>query len=208
MSIEEKQNHKTTTTGTTTNHNQNKDIKKEETGKMSEKTDYPQIDPSCFIAESAVIIGDVRIEKGCSIWPGAVLRADLNTITIKEGANVQDNCVIHVTRDFETVIGRNTSVGHGAIVHGARIGDNCIVGMNATVLDGVVVGNNCLIGAGAVVTPGTRIPDNSLVIGVPAKVVKQSDRMGETTMKNAVTYHQLRDEHKSGMHKTNRSDMH
>ena len=148
-----------------------------------------------------MIIGSVRIEKGCSIWPGAVLRADLNTITIREGANVQDNCVIHVTREFETVIGRNTSVGHGAIVHGARIGDNCIVGMNATILDGAEVGDNCLIGAGAVVTPGTRIPDNSLVVGVPAKVVKQSDRMGETTQKNARTYHLLRDEHRSGKHK-------
>ena len=162
----------------------------------------PKVDSSCYISDKAIIIGDVVIEKGCSIWPGAVLRGDLNNITVREGANVQDNCVIHVTRKKGTTIGKDTSVGHGAVIHSANIGDCCIIGMNATVLDGARIGDNCIIGAGAVVKSGMVIPSNSLVIGVPGKVVKTSEELVEVTHKNAVSYHLLRNEHREGRHET------
>ncbi|HID71364.1 MAG TPA: hypothetical protein EYP29_01290, partial [Thermoplasmata archaeon] len=111
----------------------------------------PKVSKNCFISQDASIIGNVEIEEGVNIWPHVSIRADLNKITIKKGANVQDCCVIHVTKEHETIIGENVSVGHGAVVHGAIIGKNTIIGMNATVLDGAKIGEGCIIGANALV---------------------------------------------------------
>ena len=120
------------------------------------------------VASTAVIVGDVRLGKGVSIWYGAVLRGDRGSICIGEGSNVQDNCVIHET----TTVGKGCSIGHTAILHGCTVGDNCVVGMGAIILNGAVIGENCLIGAGAVVTGKMNAPAGSLILGNPAKVVR------------------------------------
>lgn len=123
---------------------------------------------SVYIAPDAVVTGDVVLFDRVSIWYGAVLRGDSGTITVGEGTNIQDRCILHE----ETTLGKNCTVGHGAIVHGCTIGDNTTVGMGAIVLNGAVIGNDCIIGAGAVVTGKTDAPDGSLLLGSPAKVVK------------------------------------
>lgn len=122
-----------------------------------------------YIASGAVVVGDVVLEKNVSIWYNAVLRGDSGRIYIGEGTNIQDNCVIHE----KTTIGKYCTVGHGAIVHGCTVGDNTMVGMGAIVLTGAVIEENCLIGAGALVTGKMNAPAGSLILGNPAKVVKQ-----------------------------------
>lgn len=121
------------------------------------------------IASGAVVTGNVTLEKDVSIWHNAVLRGDSGAIYIGEGTNIQDNCVIHE----KTTIGKYCTVGHGAIVHGCTVGDNTMVGMGTIVLTGAVIGENCLIGAGALVTGKMNAPAGSLILGNPAKVVKQ-----------------------------------
>jgi len=145
-----------------------------------------------------VIIGDVVIDDGCSIWPNAVIRGDENSIKIGEGTNIQDCAVVHVDNENATNIGKNVSIGHCAIVHGATIGDEVIIGMNASVLSGAVIGSGCIIGANALVTPGMKIPDNSLAVGVPAKIIKEDEELREMALENADHYFDLRDEHDSG----------
>ncbi len=122
-----------------------------------------------YVAPTASITGDVVLGKDVNIWPGAVLRGDCGTITIGEGTNVQDNCIIH----HETTIGKNCTLGHGAIVHGCTVGDGCMIGMGATVLTGAKLGDNCLVGAGALVTGKMDAPAGSLILGSPAKIVKE-----------------------------------
>ena len=121
-----------------------------------------------YIAPDAVVTGDVALGDGVSVWYGAVLRGDDGRITVGAGTNIQDRCILHE----ETVLGKNCTVGHGAIVHGCTIGDNTLVGMGAIVLTGAVIGSNCVIGAGALVTGKTVAPDGSVLLGSPAKVVK------------------------------------
>ncbi|HHY48560.1 MAG TPA: gamma carbonic anhydrase family protein [Alphaproteobacteria bacterium] len=128
-----------------------------------------------FVADTAVLIGDVVLEEEASVWFGAVLRGDNERITVGAGSNVQDNCVLHTDMGFPLVIGRGCTVGHRAILHGCRIEDGSLIGMSATVLNGAVIGRNCLVGAGALVTEGKLIPDNSLAIGAPARVVRSLD---------------------------------
>jgi len=159
------------------------------------------IDPSCYIAPTATIIGNVTLGPGVGVWFGAVIRADLDKIVIGEGSNVQDNCIVHVTTDTPTIIGKNVSIGHGSIVHGATIEDDVIIGMNATVMNDVVVGAGSIVGANAMVKEGMNIPPGSLVLGVPAKIVKENvEGLREAARVNARTYHRLRDEHKAGKH--------
>ena len=123
---------------------------------------------SVYIAPNATVVGDVTLEKDVSVWYGAVLRGDSGAIAIGEGTNVQDNCVIHE----KTAIGKFCTIGHGAIVHGCTVGDHCMIGMGAIVLNGAVLGDNCLVGAGAVVTGKTNAEPGSVLLGSPAKVVK------------------------------------
>ena len=133
----------------------------------------PEIDDSCYLAENATIVGDVKLGKNCSVWFNAVVRGDVNSIECGENVNIQDGAVIHCTYEkAATKIGNNVSIGHNAIVHGCEIQDNVLVGMGAIVMDKVVVEPNCLIAAGSVVTQGTRIESGSLWAGVPAKKVK------------------------------------
>lgn len=133
----------------------------------------PVLHKASFIAESADIIGNVEVQKDVSIWYGAVLRGDLNSIRIGENTNVQDGVVIHCDEDAPVNIGNNVTIGHNAIIHGACIKDSCIIGMGAIVLNNAVIGENCIIGAGAIVTGGREIPSGSLVLGAPGKVIRE-----------------------------------
>ncbi|WP_048059155.1 gamma carbonic anhydrase family protein [Methanococcus vannielii] len=124
------------------------------------------------IAKNATVIGNVELSKDVNIWYGAVIRGDINKITIKEGSNIQDNCVVHCSKEFPTFIGKNVSIGHGAVIHGCIIDDNVLIGMNSTVLNGAKIGKNSIIGANALVSQNKEIPPNSLVLGVPGKVMR------------------------------------
>ncbi len=136
----------------------------------------PKMGKNCFLAETAAVIGDVTMGDDCSIWYGAVLRGDVNTITIGNRVNIQDGAVLHTLYKKSVVeIGDNVSVGHGAIIHGARVEDNCLIGMNATVLDHAVVGHGSIVAANALVLSGTIIEPGSIYAGVPARKVKSVD---------------------------------
>ena len=135
------------------------------------KTD-PKIDPSVYIAEGATVIGAVDLKRDVSIWHSAVLRGDINSITIDEGSNIQDGSVVHLADDFGVSIGKYVTVGHSAVIHACTIQDECLIGMNATILDGAIIGKQSINGANALITKGTQIPEGSLVLGSPAKVVR------------------------------------
>jgi carbonic anhydrase/acetyltransferase-like protein (isoleucine patch superfamily) len=134
---------------------------------------YPRIGEGVFIAPTAVIIGEVEIGDGASVWYGAVLRGDEGRIVIGPGSNVQDNAVIHTTPDHPTILKRDVTVGHGALLEGCCIESGAVIGMGAIVLHQAVVGERAMIGAGSVVTPGTSIPPRSLAAGSPAVVKKE-----------------------------------
>ena len=127
------------------------------------------INNGAFIAPNATVVGDVTLEKNANIWYGAVLRGDSGEISVGEGTNIQDNCVVHEKTD----IGNYCTVGHGAILHGCTIGDCCLIGMGAIVLNGAKLADHCMVGAGSVVTGKMDAPAGSLLLGSPAKVVKQ-----------------------------------
>ncbi len=149
----------------------------------------PQIHETAYVAESAQIIGDVVLEKNASIWDNAVLRGDVGKIVVGENSNVQDVSAVHNTEGLPVIIGKNVTIGHRVVLHSCAIGDNSLIGMGAVILDNVKIGKNCLIGAGALVTPNTEIPDGSLVMGMPAKVVKPlSEAQIEGNIKNAEEY--------------------
>ena len=133
----------------------------------------PVIDQTAFIVTSATVVGDVRIGAESSVWFGAVVRGDIETIVIGARTNIQDNATLHVVGGrFSTTLGDGVTVGHNAVVHGCTIGSGALIGMGAIVLDGVVVEPDCLIGAGAVVPPGSHIPPGSLVLGNPGRVAR------------------------------------
>ena len=139
-------------------------------------TDSPELpDGFHWIADSARVIGRVRLGEDVGIWFGSVLRGDTEPIVVGAGSNIQEHCVCHTDMGYPLTIGSGCTIGHRAILHGCTIGDNTLIGMGATVLNGARIGSNCLIGAGALVTEGKEIPDNSLVIGSPAKVVRTLD---------------------------------
>jgi carbonic anhydrase/acetyltransferase-like protein (isoleucine patch superfamily) len=133
----------------------------------------PRIEEAAFVASTATIVGDVRLGRDSSVFYGAVLRGDIETIRIGEGTNVQDGCIIHLADDLGVHIGAYSTIGHAAIVHACTIGDLCLVGMQAVILDGAQIGDECLIGAGSLVTSRKKIPPRSLVMGSPARVVRQ-----------------------------------
>ena len=133
----------------------------------------PIIDPSVFVAPGAVILGDVTIEKNCSIWYNSTIRCIEAPILIGEGSNVQDNAVIHVSHNQPVTIGSYVTIGHGAIIHGCTIEDSTLIGMGAIILNGAKIGKNCIIAAGALIPQNKVIPDNSLVMGSPGKIIRQ-----------------------------------
>jgi len=148
----------------------------------------PAVHPACYVHKTAVLIGNVTLGENVSVWPCAVLRGDIASVTVGENSNIQENACVHVNYGAPVIIGKGVSVGHGAVIHGSKIGDNCLIGMNAVVMESEI-GPNCVIGAGAVVPAGKNIPAGSLVMGVPAKVVRklEEDEVN-AIMKNARDY--------------------
>jgi carbonic anhydrase/acetyltransferase-like protein (isoleucine patch superfamily) len=132
----------------------------------------PKIADSAFVSEAAYIVGDVEIGEYSSIWPGAVIRGDTGRVVIGKYTAIEDNCIVHsgIPEDVDVFIGDMVNIGHGAMVHGRKIGDNVLVGINAVILHGVEIGNSCLIGAGCVVGENMAIPNDSFVVGVPGRV--------------------------------------
>ena len=130
-------------------------------------------DGAFWVADSASVIGKVKLEKDASVWYGAVLRGDNELITVGENSNIQDGSILHTDMGFPLTIGKNVTIGHMAMLHGCTIGDSSLIGIGATILNGAKIGRNCIIGAHALVTEGKEIPDNSLVVGAPAKVIRE-----------------------------------
>ena len=159
------------------------------------------IHPAAFVHPAAIVIGNVTLGARVSVWPTAVLRGDSDAITIGEDSNVQDGTVIHVDPGVPCTIGARVAIGHRAVVHGATVGDDCLIGMGAIVLNGVVVGSGSIVGAGAVCREGMEIPPNSLVVGVPAKVIRPTRDVERERIAHTVqAYLALQVEHREGRH--------
>lgn len=160
---------------------------------------FPEIDESVFIAEGAVIIGDVVIGKDSNIWFNAVIRGDVNYIRIGERTNIQDGCILHVTTEkYPLIVGNDVTVGHGAILHGTIIHDKCLIGMGAVVLDGAEVKSYSLVAAGSLIKQGFVVPEGTLVAGVPAKVVRElTEDEKRAIEKSALHYVDLSKEYKN-----------
>ncbi|MFC1824419.1 gamma carbonic anhydrase family protein [Thermodesulfobacteriota bacterium] len=156
----------------------------------------PKIDPSAFVSEAAYVIGDVEIGENANVWPGAVVRGDFHKITIGYESSLEDNCVVHVG-SRPLIMGHHVIVGHGAVVHGHRLGNHILIGNNATVLDNAEIGDFCIIGAGSLITPDTKIPSHSMTTGVPAEI---KGRVSEEQIKwlkdGSALYTQLAREYK------------
>jgi carbonic anhydrase/acetyltransferase-like protein (isoleucine patch superfamily) len=128
-----------------------------------------------YVADTAVLIGRVRLNENASVWYGSVLRGDNEWIEVGEGSNVQENCTLHTDMTFPLTIGPHCTIGHNVVLHGCTIAENSLVGMGAVLLNGARIGRNCLVGAGALVTEGRAFPDNSLIVGSPAKALRTLD---------------------------------
>jgi carbonic anhydrase/acetyltransferase-like protein (isoleucine patch superfamily) len=150
----------------------------------------PRIAQDAYVAPTAVLIGDVTVAAGASIWFGAVLRGDNSAIVIGEGSNVQDNCVIHCAQDLPTIVGANVTIGHMAMLEGCVIDDNSLIGMGAIVLQRARVGSGSLVAAGAVVGEGVAIPAGVLAAGVPARVKKEIDGESQRWVETAAREYQ------------------
>ena len=138
---------------------------------------FPQIPEDCFVAENATIVGDVTFGANCSVWFNAVIRGDVNFITIGNKVNIQDGAIIHCTyQKHPTIIGNNVSIGHNAIMHGCTVQDNVLIGMGAIVMDNCIIESNSIIGAGSVVTQNTVVESGTIYAGIPAKKVKDIDQ--------------------------------
>ncbi len=152
----------------------------------------PEVAPDCWVARDANLIGRVVLEAGASVWFGATLRGDNEPIVIGAGSNVQENVVMHTDMGFPLTVGRGCTIGHKAMLHGCRLGDNTLIGMGATILNGALIGDNCLIGAGALVTEGKVIPDGSLVMGAPGRVVRSLDAAAIEGLRESALHYQAR----------------
>ncbi|AWB48642.1 gamma carbonic anhydrase family protein [Gemmobacter aquarius] len=142
----------------------------------------PDIDPAAWVAPDANIIGAVTLEADASVWFGATLRGDNERITVGQGSNVQENCVLHTDIGYPLTIGPDCTIGHKAMLHGCTIGAGSLIGMGAIILNGARIGRGCLIGAGALVTEAKEIPDFSLVMGAPGKIVRTLDEAAQTRL--------------------------
>ncbi|MFJ6127397.1 gamma carbonic anhydrase family protein [Streptomyces griseoviridis] len=157
----------------------------------------PRLDAEAFVAPTASVIGDVTLLAGASVWYGAVVRGDVEAISVGARSNIQDNCTLHADPGFPVRIGERVSVGHNAVVHGAAVGDDCLIGMGATVLNGAVIGAGSLVAAQALVPQGMEVPPGSLVAGVPAKVrreLTEEEKQGVTL--NGTLYADLAKAHR------------
>lgn len=142
-----------------------------------------------WVAETAVLIGRVRLRREASVWFGAVLRGDNEWIEVGEGSQIQDNATLHTDPGFPMVIGANCVIGHKVMLHGCTIGDNSLVGMGAIMLNGSKIGKNCLVGAGALVTEGKTFPDNSMIVGAPARAIRTLDEKAIAGIRGGAEYY-------------------
>jgi carbonic anhydrase/acetyltransferase-like protein (isoleucine patch superfamily) len=162
----------------------------------------PQVAESAWVADSAQVMGAVTLLEGSSVWFGAVIRGDTETITVGAGSNVQDTAVLHADHGFPLVIGERVTVGHQVMLHGCTIGDESLIGIGAVVLNGAQIGKHCLVGAGALVTEGKVFPDGSMIIGSPAKAVRQlSPEQIEGLKRSAQHYTENADRYRKGLKK-------
>ena len=145
----------------------------------------PQVPASAYVADSATLIGGVVLGEQTSVWPGAVLRADSDAIVIGDGSNVQDNAVLHVDPGVPMTIGRRVTVGHQVMLHGCTIGDGSLIAIQAVVLNHAVIGEESLVAAGSIVTERKVFPPRSLIMGAPAKVVRELDEQGLAMLRHA-----------------------
>jgi carbonic anhydrase/acetyltransferase-like protein (isoleucine patch superfamily) len=163
------------------------------------KPEFPG-DGQYYVADTAVLIGRVRLKREASVWFGALLRGDNEWIELGERSQVQDNCTLHTDLGFPLVVGDNCVIGHNVILHGCIVGDDSLIGMGAIMLNGSKVGRNCLVAAGAVVTEGKTFPDNSLVVGAPARVIRTLDaKAAEMIREGADTYVQRWKDYTKGL---------
>ena len=152
----------------------------------------PVVHPNSYVHPTAVIIGDVIIGDGCYVGPNAVLRGDFGRLILEEGANLQDTCVMHGFPNTDTIVERNGHIGHGAVLHGCRIGENALIGMNSVIMDGAVVGHSSIVAAMSFVKANMRIEPRQLVVGAPARVIRTlSDQEIAWKESGTMTYHQL-----------------
>jgi carbonic anhydrase/acetyltransferase-like protein (isoleucine patch superfamily) len=135
--------------------------------------DIPNIADSAYFAAEATVIGKVTLGENVSVWPGVVMRGDNDSITIGNGSNVQDNAVLHTDPGFPLLVGENVTIGHQAVLHGCTVGDGSLIGIQAVIMNGAVIGKNCLVGAGALVLEGKIYGERKLILGSPAKVVRE-----------------------------------
>ncbi|MFN3304480.1 MAG: gamma carbonic anhydrase family protein [Roseateles sp.] len=149
----------------------------------------PDVADTAFVADSAEVIGRVTLGEGVSVWFNAVLRGDSDTLTIGAGSNIQDGAVLHADHGFPLVLGQNVTVGHQVMLHGCSIGDESLIGIGAIVLNGARIGRNCIVGAGALVTEGKEFPDGSLIVGAPAKVVRELTEVQIAGLKASATHY-------------------
>jgi carbonic anhydrase/acetyltransferase-like protein (isoleucine patch superfamily) len=162
----------------------------------------PQVAPSAWVADSAQVMGAVRLAEGSSVWFGAVIRGDTESITLGAGSNIQDASVLHADHGFPLVIGERVTVGHQVMLHGCTIGDESLIGIGAVVLNGAKIGKHCLVGAGALVTEGKEFPDGSMIIGSPAKAVRQlTPEQIEGLKRSAQHYTENADRYRKGLKK-------
>jgi carbonic anhydrase/acetyltransferase-like protein (isoleucine patch superfamily) len=143
----------------------------------------PNLGRGVYLAKTAVVLGDVTLGAHSSVWYGAVLRGDINRVVVGHHSNIQDNAVLHLADDFPCLVGNWVTIGHSAIVHACKVGDEVLVGMGAVILDGAVIGRQSIIGAKALVTQGMKIPPGSLVLGAPAKVVRKLTKQERAGLK-------------------------
>lgn len=154
----------------------------------------PMVERNVFIADGSIVIGDVELRENSSVWYNAVLRGDTSKIIVGKNSNIQDNCTVHADFGTPVTIGDNVTIGHNAIIHSCTIEGNCLIGMGATILDEAVIGKGSIVGANALVTGRTIIPPNSLVLGSPAKVVKEINS-NEDNIEHALNYVKLANTH-------------
>lgn len=172
---------------------------------MSEFGPDVTINNAAFIHPSALIYGKARIEKGASLWPYTVIRAESSEVVIGEYTNIQDFAMIHVGAGTPSIIGTNCSITHHCTIHGCTIGDNCLIGINTTIMDGCVIGNNCIVAGHSFLKEGTVIPNNSIVMGTPGKVVRTQNNYARCRL-NAFLYYRNALAYERGEHREWASD--
>ena len=174
---------------------------------MSSKEETIQIDETAWVHESALLFGNISVGRESSIWPNAVMRAEMFHIEIGARTNIQDFVLIHVGATTPTIIGDDCSITHHATLHGCKLGDKCLVGINSTIMDGAVIGNNCIVAGHSIVTEGSDFPDNSIIAGSPAKLLKTRDS-SVANKTNADFYVLNAKNYRQGIHRITEDEFH